>query len=376
MHVGPLSLWTILVVTGGGLLASALAGRRLLPRAIAIGAVGIVAAGLLVAVHDAVARTPAPPGLTGNEAVLGRARFVRREARALDHRTLARVDQRRLHREALRWFAAGRTGLFVHYGPATLVAPRTNDAFWDGIRGPRYPTQVRAFAPSPRAPESWVRLAREIGASYLTFTVKHHDGFGLWDSPLGYYDVGAEDDLLARLAPLARRSGIKLFVYYSLLDLHEPTFRGDPAAYRQLVRGELTALLTHYGPLGGVWLDGSWDAPFNRRQLESLYALIHRLQPGALVTTNHHGRPLPGEDFQTFEDVFPGERGPDGLIQPQSALPHEVAARLGRYWFWSGPERLSLARLHALEAHARRTGANLLVDVGPPPSGVLGSLSR
>ena len=37
------------------------------------------------------------------------------------------------------------------------------------------------------------------------------------------------------------------------------------------------------------------------------YALIHRLQPAALIIPNHHQTPKPGEDVQTFERDLPGQ---------------------------------------------------------------------
>lgn len=42
------------------------------------------------------------------------------------------------------------------------------------------------------------------------------------------------------------------------------------------------------------------DAKFGRH-LTTTYALIHRLQPATLIIPNHHQKPKPGEDVQTFE---------------------------------------------------------------------------
>jgi alpha-L-fucosidase len=69
---------------------------------------------------------------------------------------------------------------------------------------------------------------------------------------------------------------------------------------------QLTELLTNYGPIGGIWFDGWWDKPKADWKLQRTYALIHRLQPQALVGSNHHQAPNPGEDFQMFEKDLPG----------------------------------------------------------------------
>ena len=65
-------------------------------------------------------------------------------------------------------------------------------------------------------------------------------------------------------------------------------------------------LLTGYGEIGGIWFDGWWDKPEAEWRLGQTYKLIHDLQPAALVGSNHHRLPFPGEDFQMFEKDLPG----------------------------------------------------------------------
>ncbi|WP_438482343.1 alpha-L-fucosidase [Oleiharenicola lentus] len=59
--------------------------------------------------------------------------------------------------------------------------------------------------------------------------------------------------------------------------------------------------------MAGVWFDGLWDRPQADWRLEKTYALIHRLQPAALIGNNHHLKPKPGEGFQMFEKDLPGK---------------------------------------------------------------------
>jgi alpha-L-fucosidase len=156
---------------------------------------------------------------------------------------------------------------------------------------------------------------------------------------------------------------VRLFVYYSLLDRHEPTYATDKGAYLVFVEGQLRELLTQYGPIAGLWFDG-WNRDFGVARLERLYGLVHKLQPWALVATNHHRRPLPNEDFRIFEDRFPRAR------TEASGLPREVAAKLGPTWFWGGTQApTDLGQLPALLARAKATHANLLADVPPRPDG-------
>ena len=72
-------------------------------------------------------------------------------------------------------------------------------------------------------------------------------------------------------------------------------------------QGQVRELCTNYGEIGGIWFDGWWDRPDADWDLAGTYRLIHELQPGALVGNNHHVAPMPGEDFQMFEQDLPGE---------------------------------------------------------------------
>jgi alpha-L-fucosidase len=327
------------------------------PRLAAIIGGGLVAAAALVFVH---ARMSAPIAEASvGPAEIGQARrvyFERVVADLPDRHVIARHTRD----ESVGWFRAARLGLFIHYGPTSLLEASTDKEWWHAVDAGKFDAAARGFHPAPRVAREWVALAQRIGASYLTVTAKHHDGFGLWDSRLTKWDVGPRHDLFAVLAPEAQRRKVPLFVYYSLLDLHEPTYSTDKDAYLVFVEGQLRELLTQYGPIAGVWLDG-WNHDFGEKRLGVLYTLVHKLQPWALVATNHHMRPLPGEDFRIYEDVFPRDRA-------RPAIPREVAAKLGPTWFWNGtPPRLD--GLSKLLARAISANANLLVDIPPRPDG-------
>jgi len=119
------------------------------------------------------------------------------------------------------WFAKPRLGLFIHYGPSTLLDARTDRQWWHRVQSPRIRTAVAAFHPNLDHVDQWVALGKHLGASYLTVTAKHHDGFALWHSDLSRWSVGRDEDVIRRVASDARRAHLKLFLYYSLLDLHE-----------------------------------------------------------------------------------------------------------------------------------------------------------
>lgn len=274
----------------------------------------------------------------------------------------------------LAWFRHAGFGIFIHYGPSSALRARTTKLWWRGITSTKYMTTKKEPLRNPRrAATQWVQLAKAAGASYLTVTVKHHDGFGLWDSSFTDWDVGPGHDLVRPLARACRRAGIKLFLYYSLVDLHEPTFGRNWPAYDEFMRGQLRELLTRYGVIAGVWFDWPHGRSLAAWRLERLYRLVHALQPWALVGTNHHRRPLRGENFQIFESAFPGNPGPDGVRAPVSSLPHEVAMKLGANWFYgSSPSGYDRSTITELLRKAAAHDANLLLDVPPAPDGAFG----
>ena len=65
-----------------------------------------------------------------------------------------------------------RYGMFLHFGLNTF-----EDEEWtDGTK------PATDYCPSAINAEQWVRAARDAGMKYIILTVKHHDGFCLWDS--------------------------------------------------------------------------------------------------------------------------------------------------------------------------------------------------
>lgn len=363
MDVVHVPLGNALIALGGLALAVALL-RKVRP--LGITGCAFVAIGALAIVHAQAVAAVSPGDVSARDISTARAAYFRRVVAAED---LAPI---RAH-ESKQWFGGAKLGLLIAYGPTTLFATTSDTAWWEREAEKEFAPAAARFRPDPRAVTAWVALAQRLGASYITVTAKGHDGFGLWDSKLTRWDVGPHRDLIAPLARACRRAHVRLFLYYSLLDLHEQTYATDKNDYLVYVEGQLRELLTRYGPIAGMWFDG-WTPQFGRERLERVYALVHRLQPWALVTTNHHRAPMPGEDFQTFESGFPGERAPDGTIPPVSHLPLEVTLKLGPTWYWSGPHvRLHLDRVDALRRRATRAHARLLIDIPPAPDGAFGT---
>jgi alpha-L-fucosidase len=195
-------------------------------------------------------------------------------------------------------------------------------------------------------------------------------------------------DPLKMLADECHRQGIKLFFYHSQLDWHNPDYyprgrtgqtsgrpdSGDWNTYLDFMDAQLTELLTNYGPIGGIWFDGMWDKPDADWRLQRTYSLIHRLQPAALVGSNHHQTPFEGEDFQMFEKDLPGQNetgfSRDAKV---SELPLETCDTINRSWGYNASDSgyKSTAELIRYLARAAGYGANFLLNIGPRPDGTI-----
>src|SRR5690606_11626806 len=144
---------------------------------------------------------------------------------------------------------------------------------------------------------------------------------------------------------------VKLGLYLSPWDRHEPSY-GDEQAYNAFYMGQLRELLTNYGPLAEVWLDGAKgeDAKDMAYDFDAYWSLVQQLQPGAVIFSdagpdvrwigNEHG--FAGEtNWSTLDRtkvsvgqvgiqdyLNTGERGADSWV------PGECDTSIRPGWFW------------------------------------------
>jgi alpha-L-fucosidase len=282
-------------------------------------------------------------------------------------------------------------GMFIHWG----VYSQLGDGEWvmqnRGIRVPAYEAMASGFNPTKFDAHEWVALAKAAGARYITITSRHHDGFSMFATKATPYNIvdwtPFKRDPLKELSEECRRQGIKLFLYYSQLDWHNPDYfprgrtgsatgrpeSGDWNRYVGFMNQQLTELLTHYGPIGGIWFDGMWDKPDADWHLAETYDLIHRLQPAALIVPNHHRAPLPGEDVQTFEQDLPGSNTAGFNTKSIGSLPLETSLTMNNSWGFNIADsswKTTPELIHYL-ARAAGSDANLLLNIGPRPDGTI-----
>ncbi len=300
---------------------------------------------------------------------------------------------------ARKWFDSARFGMFIHWGAFSIPGSGEwvmNDR---NITVSEYSRLQTIFNPVRFDAAKWVSAAKRAGMQYITLITRHHDGFSDWDTKQSDWKITNTDwkqDAVKLIADECQRQGIKLFVYYSLLDWYRSDYQyetgrtghgtgrtapSDWNHYIAFMKAQLTELLTQYGPIAGVWFDGYWDQLANDKDkinkpnvdwhLEEIYAMIHQLQPQCLIGNNHHLSPIPGEDFQMFEKDLPGGNTTGFGGASVSNLPLETCETINNSWGFNITDThyKSSRELIRLLVKDAGYGANLLLNIGPLPNG-------
>jgi alpha-L-fucosidase len=291
---------------------------------------------------------------------------------------------------ARQWFQDAKFGMFIHWGVYSTLA----DGEWVEQLRPitkhDYEKLPTFFNPQKFDAAAVVALAKSAGMKYITVTTKHHDGFAMWDTKQSDWSIVQRSpygkDVIKQLADECHKQGLKIFFYYSQLDWHSDDYyprggtgnstgrpdSGDWNRYLDYMNAQLRELLTNYGEVGGIWFDGMWDKPNADWKLATTYGLIHQLQPQALIGSNHHHTPIPGEDFQMFERDVPGGTNADwNKTETISTLPLETCDTMNGAWGFNVTDDhyKSLPDLVRYLVKAAGNNANLLLNIGPMPNG-------
>lgn len=295
------------------------------------------------------------------------------------------------------WFIHDRFGMFIHWGLYALPARHEWVLSVEKIDPKAYAARyLPRFNPTQYDPRAWARAAREAGMKYVVLTAKHHEGFCLWDS--AYTDTKATNtpygkDLLTPFVGAFRAEGLKVGLYYSLLDWSHPDFtidiyhplRDHPQVarlnegrsmtrYAEYMRNQVRELLTQYQP-DILWCDFSYpDASYNglpgkgRADWESerLYALIRKLSP-KIMLNNRMDLSNVRADVYTPEQIQPTEWL---RVDGEPAVWEACQTFSGSWGYhrdeesWKSPEQLIMMLINTVSI-----GGNLLMNVGPTPLG-------
>ncbi len=287
------------------------------------------------------------------------------------------------------WFETARFGMFVHWGHSSqrgceLSWPLAGGVFslpyCQTIPVEEYHSTARTFNPQEYNPHEWAQLAKRLGMQYAILTAKHHDGFAMFhtqQSDFSIQNAPYEKDIVREFVEAMRSAGIRIGLYFSLIDWHHPDYPAFTDAdkpytfgqfkqptpeqwerFNEFMFAQVRELLTNYGKIDIIWFDGSWERSPEQWRVEELKNTIRSLQPEILINDR-----LPDcGDFDTPEQFVPPQ--PPGRVW-------ETCMTINESWGYNpadtqfkSPRQL----IHALCEVAAK-GGNLLLNVSPMGNG-------
>lgn len=292
--------------------------------------------------------------------------------------------------ERTRWFREAKFGMFIHWGVYSVIGRHEWIRHQAQIPQAEYDRYARRFNPVRFNADEWVRLAKNSGARYIVITSKHHDGFSIYRSRVSDYDMEITPypgDPLKDLAAAAKKHGIRLGFYHSIMDWHHPDYRprrqweypdsydkgGDNNRYIDFMKEQLRELLTGYGDIAVIWFDGEWEHTLaNAKRDDEIYDFIRSLQPNTLINDRlYERRPGNRADFGTPEQYVPatGLKSPDGkpVLWEACVTINQDSWGYNKYETVFKTERDLIRML--VEVVSK--GGNLLLNVGPKPDGTI-----
>ena len=312
-------------------------------------------------------------------------------------------------------------GLFMHWGiysiPGIVESWSINSEDADWI--PRDSTKNydeykkwyfdlnKQFNPVKFDPTIWANYAKKAGMRYVVFTTKHHDGFSMFDTKQSDYKVTnaavpfslhPKANIVKEVFTAFRDQGFMIGAYFSKPDWHNENYwwpryatpdrnnnydiRLHPQRwknFKQFTYNQLEELMTDYGKVDILWLDGgwvrpkatvnaevlSWGAPIpawdQDIDMPNISKMARAKQPGLImVDRTVHGE---YENYQTPEQKVP-EKPLD--------YPWETCMTMGNAWGYVPNDNYkSTNTLIHLLVDIVAKGGNFLLNIGPKPDGTL-----
>jgi len=290
------------------------------------------------------------------------------------------------------WFVHDRFGMAIHWGTYALAARHEWVQSQERIPTDKYRTYFDHFYPDLYEPREWARMAREAGMKYFVITAKHHEGFCLWDTKFTDYKASNTPwgkDVLTPMVDAFRAEGIRVGLYYSLVDWNHADFtvdrihpmrdnkderaknpQRDIRKYAEYMRNQVQELLTQFGKIDILWFDFSYPGEDGKGrddwESEQLYALIRDLAPQVIIDSRLD---LPGAgDFVAPEQFQPSECPKNDKEEP---VVWEALHTFSGSWGYHRDELTwkSVPQLLGMLIDGVSKGGNLLLNVGPTGRG-------
>jgi alpha-L-fucosidase len=290
---------------------------------------------------------------------------------------------------------------------------RRSDPDYNSYVG-KYEALKTTFNPVNFDPVPWAKAAKEAGMKYVIFTTKHHDGFCMFDSkytdykvtdPGCPYSVNEKANLAKEIFSAFRAEGFLTGAYFSKPDWHNddywwPEFpprdrnvNYDPEVYpqkwevyTQFTHNQILELMSEYGKMDILWLDGGWVCKISKDELKDYYT--RRISN---ISTGYLKNNIISQDIRMDELVEKCRQQQPGLIVvdravygknqnyltpenrvPEKTLPYpwESCIISGGGWAHTPNATYMTGRqgIHLLIDIVAK-GGNLLLNIAPTPEG-------
>lgn len=308
-------------------------------------------------------------------------------------------------------------GLMMHWGTYSKwgiveswsLCPE--DEGWCERKGPHkdnwyeykkaYEDLPKTFNPVQFNPEKWAAAAKNAGMKYLVFTTKHHDGFAMFDTKQSDYKItntpfasNPKSNIAKEVFGAFRNNDFMIGAYFSKPDWHSndywwsyfppkdrnPSYHPEKYPekwknFKQFTYNQIEELMSDYGKMDILWLDGGWVRPFSTIDssvswqrtipfdqdidMPRIAKMARGHQPGLLVVD----RTVSGE-FENY--VTPEQQIPDHYMP----IPWETCMTMGESWSYVPKGNFKSARklIHILTDVVSKNG-NLLLNIAPSPEG-------
>ncbi|MFC2087229.1 alpha-L-fucosidase [Bacteroidota bacterium] len=320
------------------------------------------------------------------------------------------VKNSALNPERLEWFQDLKFGVFISFGiwhaggpfssPWSLCTDnmregRTPDWDWDVDKyRSAYWNQNKVFYPYNFDAEEWAKIAKDAGARYFIFYTKHHDGFNMYDTQLSDYKISSPDcpysdhpnpDYAERLFKACREEGLAVGPCHSISDWHSPFYwkphspapdryenydtEKEPERWKGFVdyfHGQIEELMTSYGKIDILWLDGGWSIHYDRQFEQSMHSRKQDLEMDRMVEMARSHQP----------DLIVVERGGfksgskhENYKTPERKIPEKPLGEPWETWWSMGDSENSPQKLihHLVDIVCK--GGNLLLHAPVTPDG-------
>lgn len=280
--------------------------------------------------------------------------------------------------ERMKWFKDAKLGIFIHWGIYAVNGIDESWSFYNGyILYDDYIKQLNGFNAAKYDPDSWASLIKESGAKYAVLTSKHHDGVALWNSKAGNLNVvrktPASRDLVAPLCVALRKQGVKVGLYYSLLDWSHPDYPNftknekrytdDPARWEKFTafnHAQISELGKNFNP-DLWWFDGDWEQSAEKWKAKEIRGMILTRNPGAIINSRLQGY----GDYATPEQGLPVSRPADKYW--------ELCMTINDSWGYQQNDRefKTPEQIIKIFSECISKGGNMLLDIGPKADGTI-----